>query len=97
MKILFMHPEFPGQFMHLVVHLAKDSSNQVVFITQQKENRLSNVTKVIYSLPPQNPATHPFLESMERALLHSLAAARAARMLKEKGFMPDLIYGYTGG
>ena len=97
MKVLFMHPEFPGQFMHLAALLAKDPRHQVVFITQQKENRLAQVAKVIYSVPQQNPATHPFLERMERSVLHSHAAANAARMLKDKGFVPDVIYGYTGG
>lgn len=97
MKVLFMHPEFPGQFMHLAVLLAKDPRNQVAFITQQKENRLTGVAKVVYSVPQQNPATHPFLERMERSVLHSHAAANAARTLKEKGFVPDVVYGYTGG
>lgn len=97
MKVLFMHPEFPGQFMHLATLMAKDPQHQVVFITQQKENRLAGVTKIIYSIPQQSSSTHPFLEKAERSVLHSHAAAGAARMLKEKGFTPDIVYGYTGG
>ena len=33
MKILFAHPNFPGQFKHLVRHFAKKSKYEVVFIT----------------------------------------------------------------
>lgn len=37
MRILFLHPNFPAQFRHLAVALAKDSSNQVVLALQEKK------------------------------------------------------------
>jgi len=37
------------------------------------------------------------LERSERSVLHSYAAAQAARDLKNRGFIPDVIYGYSGG
>jgi glycosyltransferase involved in cell wall biosynthesis len=97
MRILFMHPEFPGQFMHLASFMAKDTNHKVAFITQQKHNHLSGVTKIIYSVPSQNPAAHPLLGTMEKSVIHSYAAANAARVLKNQGFIPDIVYGYTGG
>ena len=35
MKILFVHQNFPGQFMHLAPALAADPQNTVVALTMQ--------------------------------------------------------------
>jgi hypothetical protein len=32
-KYLFVHQNFPGQYLHIVRHLQADQNNDVVFIT----------------------------------------------------------------
>lgn len=96
MKVLFLHPKFPGQFWRLAAHLARDAGNRVVFITGQREDRLAGVEKIVYGLPASGTTPHPFLAKAELSVLHSYAAAEAATALKRRGFVPDVVYGYAG-
>lgn len=98
MRILFLHRNFPGQFLNLAPFFAKDSDNQVVFITERKDRAIPNVLKIVYKLTDGDRSkTHRYLHFYEEAILHGQAAARAAIDLKKKGFVPDIIYGHTWG
>ena len=49
MKILFIHPNIPGQYKHLARVFGADPENKVVFITERKDDReIPGVTKIIY-------------------------------------------------
>ncbi|GEM_PF-5073406 len=48
MNVLFLHRNFPGQFMHLARHLAQDPANHVVFITARWDRSIPNVMKALY-------------------------------------------------
>ena len=48
MKILFVHQNFPGQYLHLARHLGAIPSNQVVFITQRNGVSLPGVRNIGY-------------------------------------------------
>ncbi len=96
MKVLFLHPKFPGQFWRLAGQLARDAGNQVAFITEQQEDRLAGVNKLVYTLPATGTSPHPFLSKAELSVLHSYGAAEAAKALKRQGYVPDVVYGYAG-
>jgi glycosyltransferase involved in cell wall biosynthesis len=98
MKILFLHPNMPGQYKHLAPAFAKDSQNQVVFITKKRDIELPNITKVTYALKRDaNPKTHRYLIQAERAVLQGQEVWRCLRHLKdEKGFTPDIIVAHPG-
>ena len=111
MRILFLHRNFPGQFVHLAKYFAQDARNRVVFITERKDRSLPGVLKAVYTIPDRNgptgllknaqmqgvAKTHPYLRFYEEAILHGQAAARAALDLKKRGFTPDIIIGHTWG
>lgn len=98
MNILFLHRNFPGQFLHLAPYFAQDSGNRVVFITERKDRAIPGVLKAVYTLPERDRSkTHFYLRQYEEAILHGQAAARAAMDLKKKGFIPDIIFGHTWG
>jgi glycosyltransferase involved in cell wall biosynthesis len=98
MRILFLHRNFPGQFLHLASLFAKDRQNEVVFITERKERSIPGVRKVVYELNKKDrPVTHRYLRYYEESILHGQAAANAAVNLKKKGFVPDIIFGHTWG
>lgn len=40
MKILLVHQNFPGQYLHLARYLGTQSANEVVFLTQRKDGAL---------------------------------------------------------
>ncbi|MBD2446830.1 glycosyltransferase [Nostoc sp. FACHB-152] len=97
MRILFLHPNFPAQFRHLAIALAKDQRNQVVFGTNRREGDLPGVNKVIYS--PSREArleTHYYVRPLENAVLQGQAVYRMAQQLKAQGFIPDVVYGHSG-
>lgn len=97
MKILFIHRSFPGQFKYLATLLSLDPNNTVIFLTEDKENQIQSIKKVLYMPEKQNTKNgNTFLSNYENAVSHSLGAAKKAMELKETGFEPDIIYGFAG-
>jgi glycosyltransferase involved in cell wall biosynthesis len=95
MNWLFIHQNFPGQFVHAARHLAA-AGDQVVFITQQRERQLEGVRKIVYA-PARRPAgAHPFVHEFGSAVENGLAVARICEELKRGGFTPDLVAGHNG-
>lgn len=97
MRILFVHSNFPAQFVHLISYLRQDPKHQLAFLTTREDWELPGVYKAVYKATREkSPQTHPFLQGFETAVLNGQAAFRAAAQLKAQGFVPDLIYGASG-
>lgn len=97
MKILFVHQNFPGQYLHLARHLGAIPGNEVVFITQRRDATLPGVKNIVYQ--PQRPITpeiHHYLRDSEAGILNAQAVVRIALDLKESGFTPDVMLGHNG-
>lgn len=97
MKVLFIHQNFPGQFVHLSADLAKDKNNTVVALTIEKQVSPPGVTVRPYTLlrsPAQD--THYLLQDEESKILRAEACAAAAMQLKREGFEPDVIMAHPG-
>jgi glycosyltransferase involved in cell wall biosynthesis len=94
MKWLFIHQNFPGQFVHVARHLAT-SGDEVCFITQERERQLAGVRKIVYA-PARKANTNPFVAEFETAVENGLAVARVCEGLKQAGFNPDLVIGHNG-
>jgi hypothetical protein len=60
MKVLFVHQNFPGQYLHVARHLGAVEGNQVVFITQRTDADLPGVRKLVYKNPFQNEKSDRF-------------------------------------
>lgn len=97
MKILLVHQNFPGQYLHLVRHLAADPAHQVVFITQRRDGSYPGVHKIVYAAKRSvTPETHHYLKDTEASVLNAQAVASAALGLRKSGFIPDIILGHNG-
>ncbi len=98
MKILFLHPNMPGQYKHIAKAMAADPNNQVVFLTKPKPGvEIENVTKIEYNVKRDSkPETHRYIIGFERGVLASQEVWRVCKKLKEKGFVPDVIVGHLG-
>ena len=97
MRILFLHPNFPAQFRHLATALAKNPNNQVVFGTNRREGSLPGVVKAMYASSREvRPETHHYVRPLEKAVLQGQGVYRLAEELKQKGFIPDIVYGHSG-
>lgn len=97
MRILFLHPNFPAQFRHLLMALTQQNHHQIVFGTTRQEGSLAGVSKVIYQPSRQvRPETHHYVRPLENAVLQGQAVYRLADQLKARGFIPDVVYGHSG-
>ncbi|WP_029008786.1 glycosyltransferase family 4 protein [Azospirillum halopraeferens] len=97
MKFLFIHQNFPGQFLHIVRHLASKEDHQVVFITQHQTNRLDNVELIGYTpFREANPGTHHYIADLEKGIVAGQCVYEICLGLKRRGFRPDIIIGHTG-
>lgn len=97
MKVLFVHQNFPGQYLHLARRLAADPANEIVAITQRKDVRLPGVRTVVYA--PARPVasqTHRYAVDLEAGILNAQQVVRAAMQLRELGFVPDVMMGHNG-
>lgn len=97
MNILFIHQNFPGQFLHLSADLAKDKRNKVVALSICKLPAPPGVMVRHYTmLRPAAPETHPLLQDQEAKILRAEACAAAALQLQREGFVPDVIVAHPG-
>lgn len=101
MKILFVHQNFPGQYRYLATTLATDKRIQVIGLGESnnvnKNIKLPGVTACGYPTPATaNAQTHHYVKPLESAVRRGQAVARACMGLKEKGFVPDIIYAHPG-
>jgi glycosyltransferase involved in cell wall biosynthesis len=93
--ILFLHQNFPGQFLHLCRALA--GTNRLFFITKETRNRIQGV-KVIGYKPHRepNPQTHLYLRTLEDGILNGQGVARLLIQMQKENIRPDLIVGHSG-
>jgi glycosyltransferase involved in cell wall biosynthesis len=97
MKVLFVHQNFPGQYLHLARHLGANPDNEVVFITQRTTAELPGVRKIVYK--PARTVTkgiHHYLQETEAGVLNAQNVARVALDLKTSGFVPDVMLAHNG-
>ncbi len=100
MKILFVHQNFPGQYVHVARSFADEPEHQVVAIGK-KENlgrlRHPRVSEIGYDAPQgAGRQTHHYLHRLEAAVRQGQSAARAAQSLQRSGFVPDVVCCHPG-
>ena len=97
MRFLFVHQNFPGQFLHIVRHLVAARQHEIVFITEANDNVINGVRKVPYAKPPPAaPEAHIASRELDGAVRRADAVGRTAANLKLLGYEPDIIIGHHG-
>jgi glycosyltransferase involved in cell wall biosynthesis len=96
MRVLFVHQNFPGQFVHIAKALA-DRGHEVVALAVNRRSPLPRI-KTVYYKPQRSSSAeiHPFASDFETKLIRAEACAAAAAQLKQDGFYPNVIYAHTG-
>lgn len=102
MKVLFLHPNMPGQYKLLARFCAAARDNQVVFLTEPGKPDIPGIHKAEYSAPPELPEQFARrlsslnLVKFSQNIMASQNARESCRNLKNKGFVPDIIVGHLG-
>jgi glycosyltransferase involved in cell wall biosynthesis len=97
LKFLFVHQNFPGQFLHIARHLVAMEAHEIVFITEANANVIDGVRKVPYMKPrPASPDTHIAARELDAAVRRAEIVAHTANSLKQLGFTPDIMIGHQG-
>jgi glycosyltransferase involved in cell wall biosynthesis len=104
-RFLFVHQNFPGQFLHLVRALVDRQAHDLVFITEENGNLIPGVRKAVYRMPAfPDPGTHPGTppgthrdaQEFDGAMTRAGLVATVAANLRALGFQPDIIIGHHG-
>src|ERR1051325_4394579 len=95
MNFLFVHQNFPGQYLHLVRRL-RDSGHAIVFVTQRRAREIPGIRTLEYAPLPPATTAESYLQDVEMGGMNGLAVWRLCEGLKREGFAPDLVIGHTG-
>jgi hypothetical protein len=101
MKILFVHQNFPGQFLHLApALLAQGHEVKVMAIFKEGIPAISDWQGIeIHRYKPtqgSTPKVHPWVVDFETKIIRAEAAFRLALEMRDSGFEPDLIVAHPG-
>ena len=101
MRILFVHQNFPGQYVHIIQRLAQQGQHQLVALGINHLDRSRGIPDSLnhfrYRLDRGNTeGVHPLVMETETKVIRAEGCARAAERLKSKGFTPDLICAHPG-
>lgn len=97
MNLLFLHPNFPGQFKHLVKASA-NLNNETKFLCQTHYGRyISGVER----LTLKKDSSHEALESqkptiLERSQILATQYRNGLIQIKQSGWVPDLVISHSG-
>lgn len=97
MRILFVHQNFPGQWVHLARHYDASPDHEVVAL-RHAANRKSDIVRTIdYDFNETKPnCIYPLGDHFALRTGRAAVVADAAHKLKDEGFRPDVIAGHAG-
>ena len=97
-KILFIHQNFPVQFKHLAPALVAGGHDCTALTLRVKEAVLWNGVRVLpYAVTRRSgQGGHPWLVDTETKVIRGEACYRAARVLRDQGYVPDIIVAHPG-
>lgn len=95
MKLLFIHQNYPGQFVHLAPELARRGHDVRALTLRFPEPRnIDGVQVIPYQiLHKPGQGLHPWVQDSESKVLRGLSCAQAASQM---GWEPDAIIGHYG-
>jgi glycosyltransferase involved in cell wall biosynthesis len=100
-KVLFVHQNYPGQFLHLAPALASKGWDVVALRQAPADGRLPATECGVRLLgwQPQRGTTmaaHPWVHDTETKLIRAEATAQVCERLNKQGWKPDLLVGHPG-
>lgn len=97
MRLLVVHQNLPGQFRHVAKAWSQRPGWQVIGVGRDTAPGLPGLEMLRYK--PHREVRgdqHPYLRTMESAVLHGQAVLRLLQKLKRRGFVPDAVVAHPG-
>ncbi len=96
-KILFVHSNFPAQFVHVARALARTRGVKLAAIGSHTARAIPGVRLLKYTVgDPNVAAAHPFARRFDLECRRAEEVLYAASSLASSGFVPDIIIGHPG-
>lgn len=97
MKLLFVHQNFPGQFLHLAPEMQRRGHDVRAITIAGNKNRM-DVPVLRYEFRPAklDPDSTRLGRNFTTNSDRGVVVARLARKLRAEGYVPDVIYGHSG-
>jgi glycosyltransferase involved in cell wall biosynthesis len=97
MRVLFLHQNYPGQFVHLESALRREGGHELVAVVPASHPRPILIPRRTYAFDPERVRTSVRLaETYTRCVARGAAAAGALYALREEGFIPDVVLAHPG-
>lgn len=97
MRFLFVHQNFPGQYLHLLRELAANPEHEVTFLSTANTNAMTGVRRVDYRpIQASTPGVHFDAREFETAMIRAASVAGVAAQLARIGYRPDIVFGHNG-
>jgi glycosyltransferase involved in cell wall biosynthesis len=98
MRLLFVHQNFPGQWLHLAHHYNAIGGHEVVALRNAVNKKLRDIVRTVdYVFEPRATGSiYPIGDHFAERTGRAFAVAEKARELKSQGFVPDIIAGHAG-
>jgi glycosyltransferase involved in cell wall biosynthesis len=98
MKFLFIHQNFPAQFVHLAPALAALGHEVLALGTRDETPVLHGVRYCAYPFgqPKENAPWDAFTKGLRGRLARADAVASALQQLKSQGIAPDVVIAHSG-
>jgi glycosyltransferase involved in cell wall biosynthesis len=96
-KLLFVHQNFPGQFLHLAPEMQR-RGHDVRAVTDAVNTTGSPIPTLRYSFKPEivDPKVTRLGRNYTTMSDRGVVVARFARKLRDQGYVPDVIFGHSG-
>jgi glycosyltransferase involved in cell wall biosynthesis len=97
LKLLFVHQNFPGQFLYLAPEMQR-RGHDVRAITDAVNDKTSDIPTLRYTYKPTevDPKATRLGRNFTVMSDRAVVVARFARKLRAEGYVPDVIYGHSG-
>ncbi len=96
-RILFLHQNFPGQFLQVATALRQQSGHELLALVPAGHDGPRIIPVRTYPFDPRHTRTNvPLARHYTDRVARGAAVAKVLRTLQEEGFKPDLVVGHGG-
>lgn len=98
MKLLFVHQNFPGQFLHLAPAMVKEGHEVHALVLKKEAPKVWEGVHIHTYQPAKGTATgvHPWALDLETKIIRAESVFRKCLELKAQGFTPDAVVAHPG-